>query len=284
MKNTSVATELNNTSSSSTEPDLPSKAERIAWCSAFTLEAVLIVAGNLLTIVLFAVNKKLRKKTLFLIINMAFADLILGAVSLPLRILLAWGCYQPWTAKPHQSWRIFVVIIDSVSLQASLISAALISVERFYAIYWPLKHRTLSMRAYRTVIFVAWTLAIILTTAFVVSYHLTKHGIYASMSFSLILLFVVCGCCIGIWRKQRLGRVITSQQQNRASQIQRLTKTLLFVSSVALLSWLPFIILYSLGILYNINVSIPRNIYLTVDILNYSNSFPQSSRIRIKNS
>ena len=36
---------------------------------------LLIVVGNLLTIVLFVVNKELRKKSLFLVINMAFTDL-----------------------------------------------------------------------------------------------------------------------------------------------------------------------------------------------------------------
>ena len=40
--------------------------------------------GNLLTIVLFAVEKRLRKKSLFVVINMAFADMMFGAVSLPL--------------------------------------------------------------------------------------------------------------------------------------------------------------------------------------------------------
>ena len=270
MKNISATIASNNSSSSSPE-DLPSKAEGIAWCSAFALEAVLIVVGNLLIIGLFAVNKKLRKKSLFLVVNMAFADLIFGAVSLPLRIYLVWVYYQPWTAMHNRSLYRYYLIIETVSLQASLISAAFMSGERFYAIYWPLKHRTLSMRAYRIVIFVLWTLAIILTTVFIILYLLIsgKHAFYVLMSFSLILLFIVCGCNIGIWRKLQHGRVV-SQQQNRASQIQRLTKTLLFVSSIVLLSWLPFIILYYLGFFYK--VSIPENIYFAVDILNYSNS------------
>ena len=53
---------------------LPS-AEGIAFCTGFILSFVFIVVGNLLVIVLFAVNRRLRKRSLFLIINMAFADL-----------------------------------------------------------------------------------------------------------------------------------------------------------------------------------------------------------------
>ena len=44
----------------------------------------LMFGGNLLTIVLFAVEKRLRKKSLFVVINMAFADMMFGTVSLPL--------------------------------------------------------------------------------------------------------------------------------------------------------------------------------------------------------
>ena len=71
--------------------NVPPKVAGILLCSAFALEAVLIVVGNLLTIVLFAVNRNLRKKNLFLIVNMAFADLMLGTVSLPMYTYLVGG-------------------------------------------------------------------------------------------------------------------------------------------------------------------------------------------------
>ena len=48
----------------------------------FLLEAVLISAGKFLTIDLFAKEKKRRKKSLLLLVNMAFADLISGTVCL----------------------------------------------------------------------------------------------------------------------------------------------------------------------------------------------------------
>ena len=60
-----------------------SRSEGIAWSSVFFLFSFFIVVGNLLTIVLFAANKRASKKSLFLVINMAFADLLLGAFCLP---------------------------------------------------------------------------------------------------------------------------------------------------------------------------------------------------------
>ena len=95
----------------------PSKSEGIALCSAFILSSVLITAGNLLTLVLFAATKPLRKKSLFLVMNMAFADLMLGAFTLPFYIYLVGDDYQLWTAKydfEHMAYIIFYASFDNI--------------------------------------------------------------------------------------------------------------------------------------------------------------------------
>ena len=212
----------------------------MTFCTILALETVFISVGNLLTIVLFAMNKKLRKKSLFLVINMSFADLILGSLCMPFYIYLVGVHYQLWTEKLHNFVRIPFRIIDTLFSQASKISATLLSVERFYAIYWPLKHRTLStVRAYRIVIFMVWAIAILVSSVLdlLLNFVSFKHGIFAWAPYVLTLLFIVCGCNIGIWRRFRRGRM-ASQQQNRAVKNQRLTKTLLFVSFIALISWI----------------------------------------------
>lgn len=107
MRNKSTSLGWQNTSLLSRE-DLPSKAGGIAWCTAFTLEAVLVVVGNLLTILLFAVNKHLRKKNMFLVINMAFADLMLGIVGTPFYIYLIGEDHFLWTAKLSTSFEILL--------------------------------------------------------------------------------------------------------------------------------------------------------------------------------
>ena len=178
------------------------KAEGIAWCSAFLLTSVLIVVGNLLTIVLFAVNKTLHKKSLFLVINMAFADLILGTVSISIYTYEVGARFELWTGgmSQYESLSFFHLIVDTLFFIASLISATFISCERFYAIYWPFKHRTLSMRAYRIVIFMVWALAVLLSAVFIALSKLTsgKTNLYAWTPFALALTFVICGCNIGI--------------------------------------------------------------------------------------
>ena len=251
---------------------LPSKAEGIALCTGFILSFVFIVVGNLLTIVLFAVNRRLHKRSLFLVINMAFADLMLGTVSLPIYIYSFGRNFQLWKGGWSMSLSSFYIIVDIFFSQASLISAASISGERFYAIYWPFKHRILSMRAYRIIIVAVWAMTLLITTVLSTSHFLFsyKRSMYSWMPYVMIITFIICGCNIGIWRRFRLGN-IASQQQNRNSQNKRLTKTLLFVSFLTLLSWLPLVIFNCL--IYVFDFQIPWKFYYLVNVINYSNSF-----------
>ncbi|RMX58875.1 hypothetical protein pdam_00023713 [Pocillopora damicornis] len=106
--------------------------EGIALCSALTLTFILVVVGNLLTIVIFAKNKNIRKKYLFLVVNMAFADMFLGALSLPVYIYDVGYEFYLWTTFVGNLWTdkpilIFYMIVDTGFSQASLISAVFIT-------------------------------------------------------------------------------------------------------------------------------------------------------------
>ena len=261
-------------SANETDTIVLSKVEGIALCSAFILASVFIVVGNLFIIVLFAVNKKLRKKSLFLVISMAFADLMLGILSVPIYILITGHYSDLWGAEEVLSNKSFFIshtVTDTVFAQASLISAAAISGERFYAIYWPLKSQIVTKRAYRIVLVAVWTLAIVISSVAIALSHLASHklAVFAWAPYALILTFIICAFNFSIWRKFQHGRV-ASQQQNRALHNKRLTKTLLIASGLALLSWLPLIIINILDV-YGFSISL-RDM-LVVNLVNYSNSF-----------
>ena len=168
----SVTTTSPNSSLTATR-EIVSKAQVITWSFALALEAVVIVVGNLLTIVLFASNKKLRtKKSLYLVMNMAFADLVLGGVCLPISVYVLGT--RKRLSQELTSPTSFLKIVVTVFSQASLITAALISAERFYAIYWPLKHRTLTTRAYKLVILTVWIVATLFHIRFIYC-HSSPH-------------------------------------------------------------------------------------------------------------
>ena len=250
---------------------LPSKAEGIALYSALILSLVLIIAGNLLTLVLFKVTKRLRKKSLFLVMNMAFADLMLGTFSVPFYIYIVGHAHQHWTEK-YDFYLMVFRCIDAIFIFGSYLSAVFISCERLYAVYWPFKHRLLSTKTYRIAIFILWTHAALLSTTLTLLSVFTsiRSALYVSVLVLLGLTIIICVCNIAIWKNFQ-HESVDSQYRNGASRNRRLTKTLLLVSILALLCWLPLIIFNVL--IYITKKSIPWKFYHMVNILNYSNSF-----------
>lgn len=209
---------------------------------------------------------------------MAFADLLLGVVSLPLYTYYVGFHFQLWTTgteglESTKALDIFFMVVDTLFSQASLISAAAISCERFYAVRRPFQHRTLSKRAYCIAIFVVWILALfasaIWTGLNVLLSH--KHAMVVWGAHTLILVLIMCGCYIGIRTKFQSGGAPSSHQQNRDLQNKRLTKTLLFVSGLTLLAWLPLVIFNFLISLWDLTVQ--WKFYFMVNVLNYSNAF-----------
>ncbi|XP_068742368.1 histamine H4 receptor-like [Montipora capricornis] len=190
----------------------PTKAEGIAVCSVFIVADVFIVSGNLLTLVLFALGKKLRKKSLFLVINMAFSDLLLGILTLPVYIVITGSSYRLWNFEISRNLKISFYCVDTALSQASLISAAFISLERFYAIFWPLKHRTLSTQEYRFGISVVWVLSILVSAIYNLLLWLksAKECLYFWIPYAATILLLLCSCNIGIWRKSQHRVVVNS--------------------------------------------------------------------------
>ena len=158
-----------------------------------------------------------------------------------------------------------------VFAQASFITATLISAERFYAIYWPLKHRqTLSTRTQGLVILTVWTLSVLgsLFIDFLVQFlRLVALNSLLCLTFVSVLL-IISGLNFGVWRKIQQQPV--PHHQNRALQRRRLTKTLLLVSLLALGSWLP-VSVYNLIAFLGYRMS--NNLSVITYFIYFSNSF-----------
>ena len=196
---------------------------------------------------------------------------------MPLYIYIVLGIdlYQLWTGSMNTPliYRLFSIAdIDNVAIVASLLSATFISCERFYAIYRPFKHRTLTVRTYRIIIFTLWALAA-LNTGLVFLPYLRKLYYCIWLSLGLMSTIIICGCNIAIWRKFQHGSLAAgSQQQNRDLQNKRLTKTLGLVSFLALFCWLPYVIVFSVIYSLNQDVVIPWRYLLIISFVNYSNA------------
>ena len=124
-----------------TGTDDPSTRLNTMWLAVYIPEFVIIFLINGLTIITFSRNHYLRKCTTYLIINLAVADLLVGAVSGPMHI------YHTLTFKPESgfSWKKFTVIyFDECFENCSLLNRALLSLERLHATLFPLRHSRLT--------------------------------------------------------------------------------------------------------------------------------------------
>lgn len=249
------------------------RADGVAWCSAFAVVSLFTVVGNLLAVIVFALNRKLRKNSFLLVINMAFADLLLGAVSLPLFIYQLGGNFELWQGEWSSSLEMLYRIVDTVCAQSSIITAAFIAVERFYSIGWPLKHRSIATRrAYYALIALVWIFAVVISSAII---HTLKNqpihvSIYIWMAYACSLMLIISGCYIGIWRKYKQGgNLLQAQNRRLARNNKRSTKTLLVITLVVLMSWLPLVITNTICVY----VPVSHDVLLFVNLLNFSNSF-----------
>ncbi|PIK56740.1 putative muscarinic acetylcholine receptor M3-like [Apostichopus japonicus] len=100
----------------------------------FTI-AFLVIASNLLIIIAFSVEKRLRVYTNYYIISMAIADAMLGLTGMGLSLFQNILGYR-WTFG-YVSCNI-VLTFSHTSLHVSVLMLVVISIDRWYAIYYPL--------------------------------------------------------------------------------------------------------------------------------------------------
>ena len=124
------------------------------------LESLIIIVGNIFTIFVFWKNRNRLKRTSFLLINLSVADLLAGfAAVLSLGAFKIPGHFQEKNSKTAHNTNILTGFQVTFSF-ASVFLLALISLERAYALIWPLRHQVASTRGYIYTGTFAWISAI----------------------------------------------------------------------------------------------------------------------------
>ena len=221
-----------------------SSSECIAWLTVFGIEMAAIVALNVLTIIVYLKERRLKKRSMYLVINQAMADMFFGASV----IFQCWDLGSDcdfWTI--HFSGVLFSSVVFFLWLfpSASLINLAAISLERTHATFRPFKHRLVKKKIFGAVIAVVWiTAGLLAITKVLYVPTLTFQGnanffiSYFSFCFFCLLVTVVSYSSIVI----KIVFLSQSHHHGATSRERKLTRTLLLVTVVSLLLTLPFII------------------------------------------
>ena len=204
------------------------------WSNVFISEFILIAIINVFTVVAFVRNRHLRKRTTYLIINLTVADLLLGAVKGPLKILC------PGYDGGHGfSWQEFIIETSALIFPlASLANLSLISLERLHATLFPFRHCLIEKRLYFKVIIGSWIITLLLASMMCVLEELKLVLIFypfACYTFPTLLIITVSYVIITINVKsnplpQHFGAVASER---------KLSVTLSIVTVVSILTILP---------------------------------------------
>lgn len=250
-----------------------------AWCVTFGFVAAVTVVGNALTVVVFLKQKLPRKYGGYFLINLAVADLMVGALALPMYIYIVLAfAYSPYKSNLATFHHIYTVV-DVFTGLASVFTLASIALERLYGILYPLQYRwRATKRVYFMVIVTVWalsgttSLAYILSTPTLVFLLPERTFTFFLTGVSMISLLVICAAYLAVslrihlWNKSKM-------EISSSTQETRLAAALFIVTVVFVLTWSPF---HIMNILANFTKSflnsVPVDIIFFGKMLHYSNS------------
>ena len=233
----------------------------IFWSPVFGLLAVLIILGNFFTIRVFH-RQRSRKRSYFLLISLAVADLMVGLFAIPIFIISS-------TEYSYLRWLV-PTSFDAFTGLTSIYTLAVISLERMFAIVCPLRHRTLTFRNYLCAIAMPWIVAAVFVAVLILHLNgIIKHPSYKVLLllFQTTPLLTMCVAYFCIWIKRKSTKGI---RNHRAARESKLANTLFLVTGASLLTWTPFQMINYLSYIAGLQVSWTL-LYLS-KILQFSNS------------
>ena len=256
-----------------------SVSECIIWFAAFLAVVVAIVTVNLLSIILFIKNSNLRTRGMYLVINLTVVDILVGGLSTInlLLIITHIGCKTAIVRLPVEGINIVQSVFFWFPL-TSLTNITVISLERMHATFRPFSHRVIKKWVYGVTICVVWVLAGMISTGIMLLSFFGKKWSqhqYLWQSYCLLCLFVICACYASIIVKICCGA--RPQHHGAARRQRKLTVTLLIMTIVSLLLWLPFtvatFVYHTTDSIRSLSYTKRMRLNLSLLLLFYTNSF-----------
>ena len=245
-----------------------SARECITWSAIYVIAYVAIVTFNAIIIVAFMKNCQLRKRSTYLILNLAVVDMVVGCTGLwtvyelGLYCKLWKGSLKWWEQHP------FAQVIRFTFVLCSLINITIISLERLHATVRPFGHRFVKKRVYWVIIAVSYLIAVLFLVIFFFCLPLRyslERSFNAFSSFTSACIIVIFFSYSVIFFK------VKCRPQPRHHVVagieRRLTVTLFFVTFVSLLMWTPYIVQSFLWFKTKIFSSYPSHLTCSITTL-----------------
>ena len=245
-----------------------SLAECVPWLAVLLILSLAIIILNLITVIAFIKNRSLRKRSKYLMINLAVADMLAGVFSIDHFTVLGANFCNLWEDFVPVKLTVYVAILSLLFPIASLTNISAISLERLHATFLPLRHRVMQKWIYGLIVAISWVTAGLVSTGAVGLSRFKQESHYPYFkwnSFNLICLLIISVSYVSIVIKVRCGA--QPRHHGAASRERKLTMTLFIVTFVSLLMWLPFVIIRFLHSTTDIFSSVSEKAFVRLELV-----------------
>ena len=129
-----------------------SLAECVPWLAVLLLLSLAIIILNLITIIVFIKNRSLRKRSTYLMINLAVADMLAGVFYTDYFNALGADLCNLWEDIVPVKLAVYMFLFSFLFTAASITNISAISLERLHATFLPLRHRVMQKWIYGLIV------------------------------------------------------------------------------------------------------------------------------------
>ncbi|XP_031567601.1 adenosine receptor A3-like [Actinia tenebrosa] len=233
-----------NRSLNETSSNFVDKERGIFWCTSFGLVGLLIFSSNFATITTFVVNKQLRRHGIYCLLNLAVADMLLGALTIPYYINDIAGIFLQWNLLEPQ---VYVVVrgFYITVLFGSLFCLVVVSLNRVFATYLPFRYRTMKLRSHLSIFAITWALAIAASVVFFLMKQLQDQVVLVFQGLFVMALIIIIMSYVIILMKVKIKNQVPTTSLSQLRE-RHLAITVFLVSLLSMTTWIPSIVFHAI--------------------------------------
>ena len=223
-------------------------AHGVALITVNAIVGVFGTLGNLLVCVVVATNPRLHRSSNYLLFSLAIADLIVTMLCEPVFVayLGMRTFFNDCATNLNQAYR----ILSRLSCTASVVHMAAISVDRFIAVVYPLRYKSIiNNHGLKILLITSWVSPITVAISNVVipaHFHQAKAllglGVFGTSYLTVFLFYLLIVISLVKRRKEKKQlRAHSSSDNSQPSLEIRVAFTLAIVIVVFTVSWAPLV-------------------------------------------
>ena len=240
----------------------------------YAIIALVAVFGNLLVVTAFFINDKLRTVTNYFVLGLAVADILVGAISVPLWMYILKSYASSTSGKNFKYVEMFYRTMDGFAGISSILHLMAISMERYFCVGWAVRHRNTPKHVYYIALFLVWLFSALAACVklMIPKIEAKELALLTSVVFFLLPLTIIVIAYAAIW-KIAMTRMNNNPSKRSLKREIRTATTIAFVIGFFLVAWTPFFVTFVI-VAYCPPSVCPFNWSATIfyKVLHYSNS------------